>query len=114
MARVAIVRENAPFGQARAMQKRRTAMHYALVVGFAESRARACARQLEAAGYVVLRVAHGLAAQEECARMNPSLIVMSRDLFSMEKRAVKEAASIAGTWVVEESELESVLLSAAS
>jgi hypothetical protein len=114
MAHATIARENGHFVEARAMQSLVTAMHFALVVGFGDSRARQCARRLEAAGYVVLRVAHGLAAQEECARMKPSVIVMSRDLFSMEKRAVTDAAWIVGAWVVEENDLETVLFSAAS
>jgi len=62
---------------------------------------------------VVLRVAHGLAAQEECARMHASLIVMSRDLFSMKARG--ERSGVGGRRVGRrEHELDGALLSAAS
>jgi hypothetical protein len=89
-------------------------MHYALVVGFGDRPARACARRLEAHGFVVLRVAHGLAAQEECTRLGAELIVMSRDLFSMEKRAITAAAEIVDALVIEGDDFESLFLSAAS
>ncbi len=85
----------------------------ALVVGFNDGLARACARRLEASGYVVVRVAHGLAAQDEAARLRAALIVRSRDLFSMEKTAIDRAAEALDACVVEaatERDLDSIAL----
>ena len=77
---------------------------YALVVGFRDGLSRALARKLEGAGFVVIRVAHGLAAQDEAVRLGASLIVTSRDLFSMEKNAIMKTASMVGAAVVDASE----------
>ncbi|HEY8079815.1 MAG TPA: hypothetical protein VIF62_37045 [Labilithrix sp.] len=79
---------------------------YALLVGFRDGLARALARRLEAAGFVVVRVAHGLAAQDEALRLGVSLVVTSNDLFSMEKNAIAETASLLGAPIVSASREE--------
>jgi hypothetical protein len=52
---------------------------------------------------VVVRVAHGLQAQDEAERLRPALIVISRDLFSMERAAVASAAAAIDAYVIEAS-----------
>jgi NAD(P)-dependent dehydrogenase (short-subunit alcohol dehydrogenase family) len=78
-------------------------MQLALVVGFAETMGIAFAEHLGLTGWVVARAAHGPAACERAKSLRPKLIVVSRDLWSSEKRALLEAAGALAARVVETS-----------
>src|SRR5437868_6774257 len=73
----------------------------ALVVGLPERAAVACARRLMLLGFAVARAATGPGACERAEALKPQLIVVSRDLWSFERRAVEETAEMLGAIVVE-------------
>jgi hypothetical protein len=83
-------------------------MQLALVVGFAESLAVSCTERLGGAGFVVTRAAHGPAACERAKHLRPHLIVVSRSLWSGEKRALVETAHSLAARVVEAASLADI------
>ena len=88
-------------------------MQLALVVGFAESTAIRCAQHLGGAGFVVTRAAHGPLACERAKHLRPHLIVVSRSLWSSEKRALLDAAKALAVRVVEASDASEIDLALA-
>jgi CheY-like chemotaxis protein len=92
-------------------------MQLALVVGFAETLGTTFAERLGGAGWLVARAAHGPAACERAQHLRPKLILISRDLWSSEKRALLDAARAVAASVVETSgpaELDAALARLAS
>jgi hypothetical protein len=73
----------------------------ALVVGLPERAAMACARRLMLHGFVVARAATGPGACERAQALKPELIIVSRELWSFERRVVDETAALLGAVLVE-------------
>lgn len=78
----------------------------ALVVGLPSVAADAWSKRLQRAGYQVARAAHGPAACEQARRLMPSLMVVSRNLWALERRAVDVAAAASGATVMDDAAAE--------
>ena len=81
----------------------------ALVVGLPRVDADACSARLRLAGYQVARAAHGPAACDQTRQLRPCLIVVSRSLWALERRAVDSAAAAVAADVVDHASLEHAL-----
>jgi hypothetical protein len=81
----------------------------ALVVGLPSVAADACSLRLRHAGYLVARAAHGPAACELARSLRPTLVVASRTLWALERRALDAVASSIGADVVDDAALDRAL-----
>jgi CheY-like chemotaxis protein len=83
----------------------------ALVVGLPSAAADVCSFRLRRAGYRVVRAAHGPAACELAREMHPTLVVASRTLWALERRALDAVASSIGADVLDDAALDRALRS---
>ena len=83
----------------------------ALVVGLPSEAADLCAARLRRRGYQVARAAHGPAGCDLARQLRPSLVVASRTLWALERRALDVAASSIGADMIDDAALERALTS---
>jgi hypothetical protein len=82
----------------------------ALLVGLPKAEAELCTLCLEIAGYQVVRAVHGPAACTLIDALRPTLVVVSRDLWALERRALDKAAFAVAADVVDPAALDRALL----